>query len=75
MESTARRAFYLTGVDLASFTYQGSGSSQSFFVCPTGDCPNLTVATGVVTPEPGLLPLTALGLAGLWFARRRKAIL
>jgi hypothetical protein len=29
----------------------------------------------VVVPEPVILPLTALGLAGLWFARRRKASL
>jgi hypothetical protein len=29
----------------------------------------------VVTPEPSFLVLTALGLAGLWFARRRKVVL
>jgi hypothetical protein len=29
----------------------------------------------VVTPEPSFLTLTALGLAGLWFVRRRKVVL
>jgi hypothetical protein len=38
--------------------------------------PSISIAYGTVTtPEPALIPVLVLGLVGLWFASRRKAIL
>jgi len=76
-------AFLLTNVVASTVSFGGSGSSVIFDVCPTvgevRSCPDLHVTAGTitsesVTPEPALLPFTLLGIAGLWFARRRKAI-
>jgi hypothetical protein len=65
--------FLLTGVDASSVSFGGSGSSLTLQVCTsTADCPNFTATKGEVAPEPVLLPLTGAGLAGLWFARRRR---
>ncbi len=80
-------AFLLTNVLSSSvgFGYDSHDdpSSLTLGVCPTTPtvtCPNIRVTEGsitgqsVVSPEPTLLPLVGLGLAGLWFVRRRKAI-
>ncbi|MGP0074068.1 MAG: PEP-CTERM sorting domain-containing protein [Bryobacteraceae bacterium] len=69
------KTFLLTGVEASTISFGGSGSSLTLQVCPAGDCPNYQVTMGSITPEPSLLPLSALGLAGLWFARRRRASL
>jgi PEP-CTERM motif len=61
----------------------GDPSSLTLDACPLSEpgnvksCPDLVVSTGSITgesvvPEPAALPLAAVGLAGLWFARRRK---
>ena len=65
-----------TGLDVTTVGTTGSGSSLSVFACPNGTCPNLTITTGTLSqaPEPNVLPVLALGLLGLCFARRRKAL-
>jgi hypothetical protein len=77
------QAFLLTNVVASTISFTGSGSSTTFDVCPIVDnvksCPDLGVTVGTITnesvaPEPSLLTLTGLGLTGLWFARRRKAV-
>jgi hypothetical protein len=68
-------AFLLNGVNDSSISFSGSGSSLTLQVCPSSrDCPDFSYTKGAVTPEPSLVPLTALALAGLWFARRRKSV-
>ena len=68
--------YLLTGVDASTVSFNSSGSSLTVEVCETnGDCPNFHVTMGSIAPEPSLLPLSALGLAGLWFVRRRRASL
>jgi hypothetical protein len=65
--------FLLTGVQDSSINFANSGSSLTLQVCPTGACPNFTEIEGAIAPEPGLLPLMALGFAGLLFIRRKVA--
>ena len=68
-------AFLLNGVNDTSVSFSGSGSSLTLQVCRSStDCPDFSYTKGAVTPEPSLVPLTALALAGLWFARRRKSV-
>jgi hypothetical protein len=62
--------------DVSSVTVSNSGNDIAGVL---GSPPGLSVITGSITseavvPEPTLLPLVAFGLAGLWFARRRKAV-
>lgn len=66
--------FLLTGVSDApsEITFGGSGSSLTIQVCKPGDCPNFQATEGAVAPEPALIPLMSIGLAGLWFVRRRR---
>jgi hypothetical protein len=73
-------AFLLTNVVTSTVSFTGSGSSETFHVCTIVDsvkpCPDLGVTTGTVTseavtPEPALFPIIGLGIAGLWFARRK----
>jgi hypothetical protein len=54
--------------DVSAFDVFGSGSTLLYGI-------DGNVTAGTITPEPVLFPVTALGLAGLWFARRRKAII
>jgi hypothetical protein len=55
-----------------------SNAGTSFVSYNLGTAPDLSVIRGTLTsetvaPEPAALPVMALGLAGLWFVRRRKA--
>lgn len=69
-------AFLASDVTSADISYTGSD-----LVYNLGSAPGISEITGtitaeaVATPEPALLSLTTLGLAGLCFARRRKGIL
>ncbi|HEX5227046.1 MAG TPA: PEP-CTERM sorting domain-containing protein [Bryobacteraceae bacterium] len=55
-------------------TLDNPGSSLTIGVCPTqADCPNFKETVGAITPEPALIPLMGLGLAGLLIARRKLA--
>jgi hypothetical protein len=65
--------FLLTGVQDSTISFASSGSSLTLQVCPGTDCPNFTETVGAIAPEPAMIPLMALGFAGLWFVRRRKA--
>jgi len=60
----------ITSVDI-------SGSGDSLFYSLGGPTPPVEFSSGTIseTPEPGLIPLMALGLAGLILMRRRKVIL
>ena len=63
---------FVTGV--ATVDASVSGSSSTLTLTGSG----IKAVKGSITgesavPEPGLLPLSALGLVGLWFVRRRKA--
>jgi hypothetical protein len=69
-------SFLASGV--STVLISGSGSNLTYNL---GLAPDITETTGsitsetAVTPEPLTLPVTVLGIAGLWFARRRKAVL
>jgi hypothetical protein len=60
-----------------SITINGTGDTfgavlgQPFDVTTIGG----TISGESVVPEPAVFPVLALGLAGLWFARRRKPVL
>jgi MYXO-CTERM domain-containing protein len=67
-------AFLASGVTSSEIAFSGSDLEYNL-----GSAPAISEITGtissesvVATPEPALFPLTALGLAGLWFVRRRK---
>ncbi len=68
--------FLASDVTSADISYTGSD-----LVYNLGSAPGISEITGtitsevVATPEPALLSLTMLGLAGLCFARRRRGIL
>jgi len=63
-------------VDVTQFLVNGTPSTTLYLGFDQAPPPAGSFISGTVTsPEPALLPLLALGLAGLWFARRRKAIL
>jgi hypothetical protein len=66
----------VSGVTSAEVSFSGSNLTYNL-----GFAPDISEITGtvtgesVVTPEPALFPFTILAIAGLWFVRRRKAIL
>jgi hypothetical protein len=70
------QAFLVSGVTSAEVSFSGSNLTYNL-----GFAPDISEITGtvtgesVVTPEPALFPFTILAIAGLWFVRRRKAIL
>jgi hypothetical protein len=67
--------FLASGVSQANISFSGSDLTYNLGLAPDITQITGTISTeGVVTPEPSLLPLTMLGLAGLWLARRRKSI-
>lgn len=69
-------AFLLTGVSTAEVAFSGSDIKYNVGSAPAIQQIAGTITSEVVaTPEPAVFPLCALGLAGLWLARRRKASL
>ncbi len=66
------QTFLANGV--STVTLLGSGSTLKYNI---GTPPGLQVTSGTLTfvPEPALVWFMALGLAGLWFARRRQSVL
>jgi hypothetical protein len=65
-------AFLVEGV--SSIAINDSGSNLNYNIAGTSEITG-TVTGESAVPEPAIFPVTALALAGLWFARRRKAIL
>jgi hypothetical protein len=68
-------AFLASGVTTVSISGSGSDATYNLGLAPDISEITGTVTAEAVTPEPATLPVAALGIAGLWFARRRKAIL
>jgi hypothetical protein len=68
--------FLASGVTGADISF--SGSELKYILGPPGGVSEITgtiTSEAVATPEPALFPVMALGLAGLWFGRRRKVSL
>lgn len=61
--------------DASSISINNTGSELNYDIIGTAAGTGTITSESVVTPEPSFLTLTALGLAGLWFARRRKVVL
>jgi hypothetical protein len=68
-------AFLVTGVTSADISYSGNDLLYNLGLAPDIKEITGTISSETVTPEPGYLSVMALGLAGLWFARRRKPVL
>ena len=69
-------AFLTSNVTTATISFSGSELRYNLGAAPdVSQIVGSITGESVVTPEPSFFPLTAIALAGLWFARRRKAIL
>jgi len=65
-------AYLYEDVTSASINFTGSYVTYAFGTDPIKIYG--TISSETVVPEPALIPGLILGLAGLWFARRRKAV-
>jgi hypothetical protein len=61
--------------DASGISINDTGSELNYNLTGTAAGTGTITSESVVTPEPSFLTFTALGLAGLCFARRRKAVL
>jgi MYXO-CTERM domain-containing protein len=67
-------AFLISDATTGSIVGTGSQTLYNFGVPPGVSEITGAITSETVTPEPAFLPVTALGLAGLWFVRRRRAL-
>jgi hypothetical protein len=68
------QAFLDTNVGSVSFTFTPGSESEYNLGPPVVPVTTGTITSEAVVPEPTLLPLLALGLAGLWFVRRKAVV-
>jgi hypothetical protein len=60
--------------DVTSVTVSNTGNDIAGDLGTSPSVISGSITSEGVVPEPTLLPVVAFGLAGLWFARRRKAV-
>jgi hypothetical protein len=61
----------ISGVSVGAISFSDSTSKWNVGSAPDLQIVNGTIGGENVVPEPGYLSVSALGIAGLWFARRR----